>query len=177
MNLEKTPNNGPNTVRAEIVAWLRAGLAKKKVKLPDLVNDATTHFLGDVDFLRRFASEMLRTTIYRVAVEEIAANRGPLDIRLAPASIPNVAPSIWARWENHLEHAGDSYVPLPELTPELGRLAIAERRARMDSEERAASFVERLIARLSPKQCVRECWTPEQVTALYKGIHGDEAAA
>jgi hypothetical protein len=179
---EKTPNNHPNSVRAEILAWLRPLLATKHVKLPAVVTKATKHFLGDPAFLRRFAAEMLRALIQRVAYDAFYHSRGSLDIRLTKVTLPDVAHSIIERWEsskwqNHYEHAGDTYVALPELTTELGRLAIAERRVRAASEERAALFVERLIARLSPKERVLQCWTPDEVTALYNEINGDEAAA
>ena len=118
------------SVRQEVRTWLAEQIrAKRSFKLPKLVDRAVKVFAADHGFLRRFASEMLRQAIYELAVNELSEARGPISLNAVPVKLgSSVSASVWERWEQHFEHAGETYIRLPDLTATLGKLAIAERR-------------------------------------------------
>jgi len=167
------------SVRQEVRTWLAEQIrAKRSFKLPKLVDRAVKVFAADHGFLRRFASEMLRQAIYELAVNELSEARGPISLNAVPVKLgSSVSASVWERWEQHFEHAGETYIRLPDLTATLGKLAIAERRARLDMEARNVEFLSRLIAPLGSQQKVRDCWKPEQVSSLYESLQPKSEAA
>jgi hypothetical protein len=168
------------TARQELIAYLKVKLSTgQPIKLPTVVDEATDHFSRDAAFLRRFAATMLRQVIYEVAVATIGTLRHPVNVRPGRAAVPTseVAAGVWGRWETQLEHVGDMYVPLLDLTKETGRVAVAERRKRADAEERMASLIERLISPLRRNQTIRGYWKPQEVERLVTALQPATEAA
>ena len=166
------------TARQDIRAYVAERLkGQRKVKLPALADAVTDHFQQDANFLRRFAADYLRRAVYDVAIEVIAGRRQPVDVAVSMNRMTDAAPSVWGRWENQLEHVGDSYVCLLDLTRESGAVAIAERRKRAEGEERMAALIERLITPLKQNQKIRSYWKPQQVQAVAEELQPKDAAA
>ncbi len=171
--MKKTPKKN---ARQEVREWFATRLVSG-MELPALVKRAVTHFSKDHNFLKRFAQDFLYRAFYDLAIDELSQTRGPYNIQQAPMRLRAVKPSIWDRWEGHLEHAGNQYVSLPELTPTLWLLARGERVQRREAEERAISFGDRLVARCGPRQKVKHCWKPGEVDALWETLHPKEDVA
>lgn len=162
----------------EVQAWFATKMAgRSSFTLPVLVKQAVTHFAKDHNFLRRFAKDFLYRAFYELAISALSQARGPRDLMQTPMHLRSLKPSVWTKWDSHLEHVGSQYISLPELTPTLWRVARAERAQRIDSEGRAISFCDTLLARCSPRQKVRHCWQPEEVDVLWKKLHPKEDVA
>ena len=162
----------------EVRTWFAAKMAKQSIiKLPALVKQAVNHFIKDTGFLKRFFRDFMYRAFYNLAIAELHRARGPSDIQRTPLKLRPIKPSIWAKWEGHLEHVGTQYVSLPELTPTLWRVAREERLARCAAEERAVIFGDKLMVRCGPRQKMRHCWEPVEVDALWKALHPKEDVA
>ena len=166
------------SIHEEVREWFTAQITgKKAIRLPALAAAAVKHFGRNLDFLRRFADAYLYAVLYEAGLKFLSQHRGPLSLAFTGGKLGAVAESIWGRWESHLEHAGDQYIPLPELTRSLARVAIAERQARADVEGRMAAFLERLTVPLKRNQRVRDYWQPAQIQEVYDEVNGKKEAA
>ena len=149
---------------------------RRRFKLPVIADEVTSHFMGDANFLRRFARSYLRKAVYELGVFLIGERRRG-DRVVSTATLQDVAPSVWGRWEHQMEHAGDIYISLLDLTRQTGQVVVAERRARAESEERVATFIERLIAPLTGNQKIRNHWKPLQVDKMAEELQQMDDAA
>lgn len=160
------------SAKREVADYLRAQIELAvggSVHLPQLVAETLAHFGRDSSFVKRYWLEAASTAIYEQARLIVAATR---DVSIEPehegeGEQPR-SRSVFARWT---EHAGDAHFKLMRMTRPQLEQAIAERSARVETEQKTIAFLSEIARYLEPGETVRDHWTDVQLQTLAR-THG-----
>lgn len=170
----------PTTIKVEntraiLARWVREHIDQEaEVNLPELVNEAITHFSADKTFLTRFLRENIRALIYDLVQGMVASSRGVDRVLLGDTVTTSDKITKRARsasvFSNWLEHVDNHHVRLLDMTREELLIAATERIARGEAELHLANLWRTLAEDLEGGQRVRERFTAEEIEQVHASL-------
>jgi len=116
--------------RQELAAWFRQQLAgAEEVLLPDLARKAVEARRDDLEFLQAWYDDTIYPVAYGIGVQVCAETRVPRIEHDTPSPVAATEGVPRRRWLDALEHVGDRYLRLGEMT-KADLLRAAEERER-----------------------------------------------
>ncbi len=177
-----TPEQREEKLRTAIAHWFAERVKRRKsFKLPDLVNEAVGEFAGQPGFAKEFVQALAYPMFYSIATQQIGSMRAlrsgdyvfarGLSAEEAAERVERrAARPIFERWLHHVEHCGDRYVHLVEMTKMDIRMAKEERGKRVRAEQQMIELLTRLARRLKGDQRVSDRWSLEEIENVAQSI-------
>lgn len=165
------------TVRIREMVRIRIE-GEDEISLSGMTDAIVALLAGDTDWLRMFAMERLRSSVYAQVQEAVARTRMNVigDYAANTEAIEKRAQVFSQRFLNWYEHAGDRHVRVMDMTREDLLLAASERRRRGDTEHRRAALWTRIAGQLEGGQKVGDRFTAEQLDTMYAEIATEGAS-
>lgn len=167
------------SAKAEIKQWLREHIARNtEVRLPDLTDEAMTHFKKDAAFVKKLFTEGLRELVYEAAQSAVAASRGNLiafgDTLITPDGVKEKARKGFFHW---LEHVKDRHIRVGDMTHEDLLIAARERRERGNHEHSIAMVWEVMAPKLKDGEKVSDVFKEDDIEKIRANIEKELKAA
>lgn len=171
------------TASAAVLEFLRKNYGDAdRVDAPTLASAARAQFVDDPAFVGSLVSEFFDVTLYQIVRGWLASTRRPSHLsktaETSPLAIVLTRPS--RNWARFMEHTGNAYVRVLQMTRAELLDAAANRRARAAVDAGYANTWERLAARLQrDDERVCDRWTVDEIADVYaeNGVTDEEQEA
>lgn len=171
------------TANAMVLEYLRRQYADvDRVDAPSVADEVRAKFGADQSFVEALANEFFHITIYQIVRNWLTTTRRPTHQRQlaerSPLAVVLTRPS--RNWSKFMEHTGNAYVRVMQMTRAELLQAAATRRARASVEVGYANTWERLAERLRrDDERVCDRWSVEEIADVYaaNGVTDEEQAA
>jgi hypothetical protein len=168
----QTGDRMPESYRATVRHWIRDRIQDEtSFSLVEITDEAFAAFMDDDQFLRAYAREMLRTSLYELVQQVVGSTRSLIDFSgnvLSEEEFLRRQKHFASRFLNWMEHTGEQHVRVMDMTRIDLLRAAEERRRRGLAEIRLATFWEKLASGLDGAQTVRERFTIHEIEDLFE---------
>lgn len=159
-------------IRREIRARIKFG-----GDAPTISEAMANRLRADAALLEAFWRQALDAIVYVETMSVAASTRSLLRGGFRPALVDDLDVRSQAQvnqWNNWLEHSGDRYILLLDMTAGDLAVAMTERGKRVAAETRVIALHRALIAGLDDDQRVRDRFTAVDIERIWQGLAQEE---
>jgi hypothetical protein len=144
----------------------------------DVREQLKAEIMSDTDWVEDMLDESLNPVLYDLATNAVHGTRQGIflvvgDEIMRRDEFRRRARGQASRWMGWMEHVGDRFIRLGDMTRRDLLLAAQERRRRADREYKIADLWEKLAAGLAEEQRVGEVYTIDQIQEVAEAISID----